>query len=299
MHLTALHLYPVKSCRGLSVPTADLDDLGLVGDRRFLIVDKTGKFITQRSHPRLALITAALTSDQLTLSASGHDSLTVGRAFLSAEALAKGERPTSVTAPARTISVTIWKSEGLLADDCGDAAAAWLTAFLGQSVRLVRIGEQFHRPVLKKAALPGDRVSFADAAPLLVISEASLAALNDRLQENGGEPVPMDRFRPNVVITGCEPFAEDTWSHVRIGNVVFRSAGKSDRCLMTTTDQLTGERPGPEPLRTLATFRRDPLTDPTAVYFGTNLIHETKRGTLRLGDPVERVDPNALSPTRP
>lgn len=270
MHLSALHIYPVKSCRGLSVPSADLDDLGLVGDRRFLIVDAAGKFITQRSHPRLALITTTLTGDQLTLSANEASLITVSR---------QSEPGASVR------TVTIWKSEGLLADDCGDAAATWLSAFLSQPVRLVRIGDQFHRPVLKKAALPGDCVTFADAAPLLVISEASLAALNDRIQENTGDPVPMDRFRPNVVITGCAPFAEDTWSQVRIGDIVFRSAGKSERCIMPTIDQLTGLRPGPEPSRTLATFRRDPA-NPTAVYFGTNLINETKRGTLRLGDPV-------------
>ena len=129
----------------------------------------------------------------------------------------------------------------------------------------MRIGETFSRPVLKPAARPGDLVTFADACPFLIISEASLAQLNDRIQENHGEPVPMNRFRPNIVVDGCDAFAEDTWTRFRIGDCVFRSAGQSTRCIVTTTDQLTGKR-GQEPLKTLATFRRD-LVDPTDVNF--------------------------------
>lgn len=283
MHLAALHLYPVKSCRGLHVTSAELDDLGLVGDRRFLVVDDSGQFITQRTHPRLALITTALSATHLTLSAESVGPITV--------ALASDPR-----APLRP--VTVWKSTDLLAEDCGNDVAHWLSDFLRHPLRLVRIGEQFHRPVLKKAAQPGDCVSFADAAPLLVISEASLTALNDRIQENGGEPVPVDRFRPNLVIANCPAFAEDTWSRLQIGDTVLRSAGPSERCIMTTTDQVTGERNGPEPLRTLATFRRAP-GNPTAVCFGTNFINESKRGTLRVGTEVERVDPNAFFPAHP
>ena len=127
-------------------------------------------------------------------------------------------------------------------------------------------------------------VTFADAVPFLVISEASLARLNDRIQENHGEPVPMNRFRPNIVVADCDAFAEDTWSGLQVGEAMFRSAGKSVRCIITTTDQLTGKR-GKEPLKTMATFRRNPA-DPTEVFFGVNLIHETKRGTIHVGDEV-------------
>jgi uncharacterized protein YcbX len=146
----------------------------------------------------------------------------------------------------------------------------------------VRIGQKFERPVLKSAGRPGDLFTFADAAPLLVVSEASLAALNDHILANGGEPVPMNRFRPNLVVDGCAAFAEDTWSRLQIGDAIFRSAGPSDRCMVTTTDQLTGER-GKEPLRTLATFRRNPA-DPSQVFFGVNLINESKSGAIRVGD---------------
>jgi uncharacterized protein YcbX len=178
----------------------------------------------------------------------------------------------------------VWKSENLLAEDCGAEAAAFLSDFLSVPCRLARIGTAFTRPILKAAAHPGENVTFADAFPLLVISEASLADLNDRVVERGEDPLPMDRFRPNLVVTGCPPFAEDTWPRFRIGDVTFRSSGPCARCIMITTDQATAER-GKEPLRTLATYRRDAI-DPTDVNFGQNLIHETKSGGLRLGDKM-------------
>lgn len=272
MHLSALHLYPVKSCRGFSVPTAEIDELGFVGDRRFLVVDATGKFLTQRTLPRMARIETKLSAGLLTLSADGAGSVSV---------------PTSSdpSAPLRTVS--IWKHEGLQAEDCGPAATAWLSELLGSACHLVRIGERFSRPVLKSAARPGDLFTFADAVPFLVVSEASLAHLNDRIQENQDEPVPMNRFRPNIVVHGCEAFAEDGWNRLKIGEIVFRSAGPSVRCLVTTTDQLTGVR-GKEPLKTLAAFRRVPAS-PGDVIFGVNLIHETKRGTLSVGATVEMI----------
>ena len=269
MRVTALHVYPVKSLRGHAVPAAVVDDLGFAGDRRFMLIDGDGKFLTQRTNPRMALVNAALTPDGLVVSADGGGTFTVDRA-------------PDPDAPLRP--VTVWKSPELLAEDCGDAPAAWLGAFLGQPCRLVRIGPKFARPIQKAAARPDDRFTFADGCPFLVISEASLAQLNDRIVENHGEPVPMDRFRPSIVVTGCAAFAEDTWARFRIGDVVFRSAGRSDRCIITTTDQLTGVR-GKEPLRTLATFRRGE-GDSTSVYFGVNLINETKQGTVRVGDEV-------------
>ena len=268
MHLSALHLYPVKSCRGLSVTTAEVDDHGLVGDRRFMVVGAgDGRFLTQRTHPRMALIETALTTEALTLASPKHGDVTV---------------PLKFSAGLRR--VTVWKST-VTADDCGDEPAEWLTDFLGLPLRLVRMGGTYQRPNLKSAAQAGDVVSFADSCPFLVIGEASLADLNDRLVAKHEEPLPMNRFRPNLVVAGAAPYAEDDWSHVRIGGLVFRSAGPCARCPVTTTDQATAER-GKEPLKTLATYRRDPA-DPTDVNFGVNLIHETKRGTLRVGAPVE------------
>ncbi|WP_415908580.1 MOSC domain-containing protein [Oleiharenicola sp. Vm1] len=269
LRVSGLFIHPVKSCRGIAVAAAEIDALGLVGDRRFLVVDETGKFLTQRTHARMACIATALDPARLTLSAQGAGTVSVPRA-------------SDPAAPLRP--VTVWKHSALQAEDCGPAAAAWLSEFLGLRCALVRIGPAFERHVLKKAGRPGDLFSFADGAPLLVTGEASLADLNDRIRANGGEPVPMERFRPNLVVSGGTPFAEDDWPVLRIGDVVLRAAGKSDRCIVTTTDQRTGER-GKEPLRTLATFRRDPV-EPSSVYFGANFINESKRGALQVGDAV-------------
>lgn len=272
MHLSGLFLYPVKSLRGCAVSSATVDDLGPVGDRRFLVVDENGRFLTQRALPRMTLIETALSAGRLTLRAAGSGEIDV---------------PTAPDEAAPLRSVSIWKSENLLAEDCGDAVAAWLGEFLRTRCRLVRIGPKFHRPVLKQAAGPGDVVTFADAVPFLVIGEATLADLNDRLVAQREDALPMNRFRPNLVVAGSAPYAEDTWSRVRIGEITFRSAGACIRCTIPTTDQLTGER-GKEPLRTLATYRRT-AANSTDVIFGQNLIHETKRGTLRVGDAVELV----------
>ena len=154
--------------------------------------------------------------------------------------------------------------------------------------RLVRSGARFHRPVTKATAQPGDLVSFADGAPILVTTTPSLDELNRRIRANGGEPVPMDRFRPNLVIDdSSEPFSEETWPALRIGDVRLRTAGPSVRCIMTTTDQQSGRR-GAEPLRTLATFRR--VAGGNAVCFGVNFIQENKSGRLSVGDAVALAD---------
>lgn len=266
MQLTGIFIYPVKSCRGIALPEVEFDAVGLKHDRRFLIVDDTGRFLTQRSVPPMARIATAVGGGELTLSADGAGGVRVP--LLSPEAPAVVERR----------SVVIWK-DTVEADDCGAEAATWLTNFLGQPARLVRIGDRYHRPVRKS---PTDLVAFNDAYPVLVISQASLEHLNDKLDV----PVPMDRFRPNFVIDGAtSPHAEDGWPRLQLGAaVVLRSLGNCARCIVITTDQLTGER-GKEPLRTLAGYRRRP-NEPEAVDFGQNCVVETKTGRVRLGDPV-------------
>lgn len=266
MQVTGVFLYPVKSLRGFAVPAAQIDELGFVGDRRFLLVDANNEFLTQRTLPRMALIETALTTTDLVLRTPAGGSCAV---------------PLRAATSPEILPVRIWKSAGLLAEDCGVEVAVWLSDFLRHPCKLVRIGEKFRRPVLKPAAVPGDVVNFADACPFMILSEASLNDLNDRMEA----PLPLDRFRPSFVINGCEPFAEDTWTRFRIGSVHFRAAGPCIRCMVTTTNQLTAER-GKEPLRTLATCRRAP-SDSTDVKFGQNIIHETKSGTLRVGDAVD------------
>jgi|SRR5580658_6243261 MOSC domain-containing protein len=273
MHLAALFIHPVKSLRALAVAAAAIDPLGAVGDRRFIVVDPDGNFMTQRTVPRMALVGAFLDESTLTMRCRGFDDLRVRRS------------PDPAAPP---IAVRVWKSEGLCAEDCGEEPAAWLSRVLQGPCRLARVGPAFMRQVTKKAARPGDLVGFADSCPFLVTSEESLGDLNRRIEVAGGVGVPMDRFRPNLVLAGCKPFEEDGWNRIRIGEIVFRSAGPCTRCVITVTDQLTGER-GVEPLRALGAFRRDPA-EPSAVNFGMNLVNETKSGVLRVGDPVAVLD---------
>lgn len=260
IRLSGLFIYPVKGCRGLTVTDARMDELGIIGDRRFMIVDADGKFLTQRTLPRMALIETEITAEALVLNAPGRNPLRVPL--------------TANNATLRTVQV--WSITGLTAEDCGGEAARWLMDFLGTPAGLVRIGPKFHRPV----GNAGDVVSFADGYPLLVVSEASLADLNSRLTT----PLPMNRFRPNLVVSGCRAFEEDQWQCFKIGEITFRNAGSCARCIVTCTDQITTER-SHEPLRTLATYRRDPRND-SDVIFGQNLIHETKTGVLKVGDAL-------------
>lgn len=267
--LSALHVYPVKGCRGLKTPAAWAGPRGLDGDRRWMIVDAAGVFITQRSHPRLALVVPEPSPQALVLRAPGRPPLTVR--------LGAGGGPPGDTG---VLEVTVWRDQ-VMARDAGDEAAAWLSACVGEPVRLVHMPEDVRRSVDPKYAAPGDTVSFADGFPWLLISEGSLSDLNGRL----ARPIPMDRFRPNLVVAGCEPFAEDTWKRIRIGDAVFRIVKPCARCVVTTIDHERGEPDGPEPLRTLATYRR--VGD--GVMFGQNLLAD-QTGELRVGAPVEILD---------
>ncbi len=271
--VVSLHVYPVKGCGGFQVESVELDRFGIEGDRRFLVVDGAGKFITQRSHPSLALVAARYEAGNLLLEAAHAPVLRVPRQAASTPQLR---------------SVTVWANSDLQAEDCGPESSRWWSEYLQQEAHLVRIGAAYTRPVKPGRAHPGDEVSFADAYPLLLLSLASLRTLNDRLQEKGEAPVGLDRFRPNIVVDDCAPHAEDQWTHFRIGSIPLRAAGACARCVVTTTDQTTGQR-SPEPLRTMATYRRDSLK-PSEVNFGQNVIHVDKKGRLKTGDlayPIE------------
>ena len=271
-NLSALYVYPVKSCRGVVLDEATLDGRGLLHDRQFLIVDALDRFLTQRTTLALARIVTALHDDALQLDHAATGTIRV---------------PWHLP-DAPTRMVTVWR-DTVLAYDAGDAAADWLTATLGQPCRLVTTGERSHRTV-PTARVPTAfstvdsapvAVAFPDAFPLLVLSEESLADLNRRL--DGPEPLPIDRFRPNLVLSGCaEPYAEDTWLTYRVGAVRLFSAGPCGRCVVTTQDQQTLER-SKEPLRTLAGYRR---TTEGEVVFGQNVIHASPNTWLRVGDEV-------------
>ena len=257
--VSALYVYPIKSCRGLRVPEWAVGARGFVADRRWMIVDAAGQFVTQREHPRLALVDVALAGNELRLDAPRAGELALPLADESGEPR----------------EVRVWQDRALgLAHERG---SAWFSRYLGAAHELVYMPDRHRRQVNPARAEPGDLVGFADAYPFMAISEASLAALNARLEV----PVQMERFRPNIVIAGAAPFAEDGYTRVRIGEISFRGPKRCERCVVTTIDPRTAER-GPEPLRTLAKFR---LQD-HKVWFGMNLIHDHP-GVLRVGDRVE------------
>lgn len=261
--VSGLFIYPVKSCGRVPVDQAPVGATGFEFDRRWMVVGDDGRFLSQREHPRMALVRVRLGEDRLVLKAPELPPFDI--AF------------ESEGGPAGRVQV--WDDECSAFDE-GMDAARWISRHLGCSARVVRMASDDARPLGSSSAQPGDRVSFADGFPFLLLSTASLDSLNRRLSL----PVPMDRFRPNIVVEGCEAHAEDSWHRVRIGEVIFRIAKPCARCVVTTVDQGTGER-GSEPLRTLSTYRRFD----GKILFGQNLVHEG-RGVVRVGDPVIILD---------
>jgi hypothetical protein len=259
--LSELNIYPIKSAGGIALPTAQVDKTGLKHDRRWMIVDASGRFMTQRQFPQMALIKVKLGADGLTL-------------------VAPGREPLSVVADWQVapLQVEVW-GDRCTAIPAGEAARQWLTAFLGVACQLVYMPDSTFRPVESEHATDPsrDQVSFADAYPFLLISEASLQDLNDRLETS----LPMNRFRPNLVVRGCEPYEEDCWRQICIGTVVFHIVKPCSRCVITTTDQHTAVR-GKEPLATLAQYR----LHKGKIFFGQNLL-STGVGSIAVGDTIE------------
>ncbi|MEV6652523.1 MOSC N-terminal beta barrel domain-containing protein [Streptomyces sp. NPDC051219] len=265
--LQSLHVHPVKSVAGCAPGEVVMEPWGPAGDRRWTLIDSDSKVVTQRQQPRLALASAEpLPGGGVRLTAPGLEPLTV-----------------DVPEPSGTSVMEIFgrKVEAVPAHE---VAHAWFSEYLAAPVRLMHLDDPAHRrPLDPDFALPGETVSLADGFPLLVTTAASLDALNSLIAQGDHPdegPLPMSRFRPNAVVDGTAPWTEDDWRRIAIGEVSFRVAKPCGRCVITTTDQLTGER-GKEPLRTLARHRRfgDQLV------FGQNLVPETT-GTLRVGDPV-------------
>ena len=263
--LAAIAVYPLKSAAGVALEACRVESRGLAGDRRWMVTDPAGRCLTAREHPCLVLVRTRTVAGGLLLEAPERAPITV---------------PCATSEAGRRLrAVTLW-SDGCDAVDSGDEAASWFEDLLGTPVRLVEMTEECLRPADPDVARPGDLVSFADGYPVLLTGRASLEALNARL----GNATSMRRFRPNLVVEGAPPFAEDHWWRVRIGEVELEGAENSERCAFPTIDPDTGVKdPGREPMRTLATFRRRPEG---GVFFGQNLIPRTL-GTVRVGDPVE------------
>lgn len=247
--LASIHTYPVKSCRGIQHRTAQLTRAGLAHDREWMFVSGAGRFITQREEPRLAQVEVALRDGTLLLSSAGAGEVAVPVDF---------DGPRS--------SVAVW-GDRCVGIDQGDAVAGWIGSLLGREARMVRFD-----PLSSRRSNPAwtggvDAYSlFSDGFPLLVLSRASLDDLNARLPV----AVPMERFRPNLVFDGLPPYGEDRLQAIECGGVRLGIAKPCTRCVITTTDQHSGERMGEEPLRTLKTYRWDAAL--RGVAFGQNAI---------------------------
>lgn len=256
--VTALNIYPVKSLAGISLQQSELDNMGLKFDRRWMVVSKDGRFVTQRTKPHMALIKTSLQQGQLILSKEGMDEHKVPTTTDSSEAMA----------------VTIWR-DTLQVQRVGDATDSWLSKALGVDCHLVYIGDDVVRQCNLEFANDGDRTGFADGYPMLLVSEESLADLNARLDQ----PVDMRRFRPNIVITGCEAYTEDSLMSFSIADIPMRGVKLCDRCPLPTVDPDKGERSGQEPILTLMKYRKWE----SKCYFGMNVIHE-RQGMISVGD---------------
>ncbi|MBB4811530.1 uncharacterized protein YcbX [Pseudomonas rhodesiae] len=263
LRLSALYRYPLKSGKAESLQHSGLDKLGLDGDRRWMLVDEaSGRFLTQRAVTKLSQLSALWNSTGgLTLSSPGYTSLDV--ALPDEDAALRG--------------VTIWRDTPRL-PDAGDAAAAWVSEFVGAPTRLVHMPLKRARTTQSGYGRDDDQVALADGYPLLLIGQASLEDLSEKV----GRPMEMLRFRPNLVIEGADAFAEDGWKRLRIGDVEFRVVKPCARCILTTIDPRTGERSADrEPFATLNGYRK---TEDGAM-FGQNLVNDGV-GHLEVGMPV-------------
>jgi uncharacterized protein YcbX len=260
--ISALYIYPVKSLAGIEIDAAEMTPRGLQYDRRWMLVDEKNQFLTQREFATMALLKTAIVGSQVWVHhiAAPHDKI----AF------------PLVPAAGNTESVQVWDDE-CMAQVADKTVNEWFSKKLGISCKAVYMPEESLRPVDSRYAKnSSDITSFSDAYPILMISEASLQDLNDRLED----PVPMDRFRPNIVISQTEPYAEDAMKHFLINDIDFYGVKLCSRCVVTTTDQQTGER-NKEPLKTLATYRNFN----GKVCFGQNIICGPS-GRIQVNDTV-------------
>ncbi|MCP4898658.1 MAG: MOSC domain-containing protein [bacterium] len=246
--ISELWIYPIKSCGGIPLDRAEVQARGFAGDRRFMVVDSEGRFLSQRTLPAMARIRTRISGARLILStidSNDFDLPITGREGCE-------------------VKTTVW-NDTCRSIDQGEDAARWFSQVLETDCRLVFMPDPTLRPVDQEYGRPPDTVSFADGYPFLLISQGSLDELNQRLER----PVPMNRFRPNIVVSGCPPYAEDDWLSMVVGDITFLPIKPCSRCVVITTDQTTCER-YPEPLRTLATYRQRE----GKVLFGQNLVHD-------------------------
>lgn len=274
MKIHSLHIYPMKSARVIDLASSNVGAWGLDGDRRYMVTDRDGRFITQRELQALAQLTAIESHGILNLSKAGEqDVLSV--AFDTA----------------RRIDVEVWNSR-VTAAVADNRINASLSDWLGQPVRLVHADAATKRQCSAEWAGEGVETGFADGYPVLIATTGSLRQLNDATMEDGSETFGMDRFRPNIVVDHPEPFAEDFWAAIEISGIRFDLAKPCARCIMTTQDQLTGDRGGPDPMPAMRKLRMSMDRRVPGVLFGWNAVPRGT-GTLKVGDPVRIVEERA------
>lgn len=261
LHLSEIWIYPIKSIAGIQLKEARVMERGFEFDRRWMIVDESGTFLSQRTSPQLALLDLNITDEFLQISRRSNPE----------DRIETPLHPQLL----QELDVNIWDDK-VRAWTVDPLADAWLSEFLGQPVKLVYMGDKADRQIDLRYSAEGENVSFADGYPYLLISEASLADLNARLNE----PVSMRRFRPNLIVSGASAFEEDTWNKIQIGDITFRVVKPCARCVLITVDPQTAEK-GAEPLKTLSSYR----FENNKVLFGQNLIADHP-GILSQGDVV-------------
>lgn len=255
--LTELYIYPIKSTKGIQLPQALVEEKGLENDRRYMLVDSEGSFITGRTHPQLTQVSIEFSKKGLFVSAPNQPSFYI--------------QPEQFTD--NTLSVEIW-SDTVQAQHCAPEYDRWFSTFLKQPCQLVYLSENSLRCVKNKQ----NQVSFADGYPLLLINQASVDQLNSRLKQ----PVSALHFRPNLLIKGDTPFIEDSWARIKIGEVEFEVSKPCSRCTFTNVDPKTGISDLEQPLKTLAQFRYHQGD----IDFGQNLI-PLNQGIIRSGDEIQ------------
>lgn len=272
LQLSEIWVYPVKSLGGIQLQESKVTDRGLELDRRWLLVDDDGRFLSQREHPELALFKPEIVGEFLRIRHRTHlESIDIPLRPVFSDAMAK-------------IKVTVW-DDSIDAFEVSQKATDWFTRQLGVSVRLVYMPQESERKLDPNYAITGTEInSFSDGYPFLIIGQSSLDDLNGRLEVK----VSMNRFRPNFVFTNGDPFEEDTWREFSIGNVFFIGVKPCDRCVMTTVDQEKGVVSGKDPLKTLAKYRNFG----NKVLFGQNVIG-LGLGNVKVGDVVRVLSFNS------
>ena len=263
MQVTELNIYPIKSARAQSLPQMKITSQGPEGDREWMLIDENGKFLSQRTLPKMATIEVFHEAASLTVG--------IQKMFF------KIGKNNSFS---RKVKVQVWSDtfEAALEPDLYSQA---LSQYLGVNCRLVRYAPYSQRRVLSRAIEWKPEVRFSDSRPILLINAKSLEDLNAKLEA----PVPMNRFRPNIVIASNEAFVEETWKRIKIGDIILSQPKKSSRCGTVNIDQQSGVTQGAEPLKTLASYRKDH----TGVYFGTLWTPENE-GVLKVGDVLEVLE---------